>query len=131
MTDCTCSVIEKDDGYERAQCSRDCPIHGTDGMGIDGFEFWTTPSTSELLTLHDNYQRGAIDIVTFQNAMDDLWKGIPNSYAQAPYDANADGGEPTWPDEPGVLDRGIGAMTLLVMIVLVCLGATALILVVL
>ncbi len=41
-----------------------------------------------------NYQRGAIDRKTYENAVDDITHGVPNSYGEAIYNVPG-AGEPT------------------------------------
>ncbi len=83
----------------------------------------TDEPARQIAVLRDNYERGAIDVVTFLNAMDDIWDSVPNSYGQATYDINADGGEPQWPgsDEQDALDKALTGL----MVVLFCLGCSA------
>ncbi len=84
------------------------------------------PTSDQIETLRDNYERGAIDVVTFQNAEDDIYRGEQNSYAQASYDVNADGGQPEWPPDETALDQGLTRATFIVVVVLLALGVAGL-----
>jgi len=43
------------------------------------------PLEEQLEHLRRNYVSGAIDLVTYLGAVEDVYAGVPNSYAQAGY----------------------------------------------